>query len=292
MAVTPPPLDSPDLDKGPVWAFHGGCALCRTVRPVFPSVRSHADCRPRRQTHDINCVHGRTKSCSGSSRGTASNTRARRAGSSPDAKTRFWAVVAFLKRIPALDAESYRSNSALGGVRIPGQSGQQLATVEIRISAECRRVRAPPWCRGQRAGERAGVVLHGQPAEFLMTALQQNAEGTRRSGIMEPLAADLEVQIRRPAEYYAKLAPPKTQPGATDSDIVERGRGWQSRADPGNGIPAANACHGHDALASDPRLAGQNAADTGGTPAPLEGRPSQGDRWRRDHGADRTATGR
>ena len=33
-----------------------------------------------------------------------------------------------------------------------------------------------------------------------------------------------------------------------------------TEGDPGNGIPACNTCHGRDALASYPRLAGQNAA--------------------------------
>ena len=94
-----------------------------------------------------------------------------------------------------------------------------------------------------------------------MTALQQYAEGARRSGIMQPLAAELGAQdIRRLAEYYAKLAPPKTQPRATDSALIERGRRLAAEGDPGNGIPACNACHGRDALASYPRLAGQNAA--------------------------------
>ena len=105
-------------------------------------------------------------------------------------------------------------------------------------------------------------VLHGQPAEFLMTALQEYAEGARRSGIMQPLAADLGAQdIRRLAEYYAKLAPPKTQPRATGQRTDRtRAPSWQPRAIPANGIPACNACHGRDALASYPRLAGQNAA--------------------------------
>jgi cytochrome c553 len=36
-------------------------------------------------------------------------------------------------------------------------------------------------------------VLHGQPADYLMSALRAHAEGKRRSGITQPLAADLHV---------------------------------------------------------------------------------------------------
>ena len=42
--------------------------------------------------------------------------------------------------------------------------------------------------------------------------------------------------------------------------MTERGRRLATEGDPANGVPACNACHGRDALASYPRLAGQNAA--------------------------------
>ena len=93
-----------------------------------------------------------------------------------------WAVVAFLKRIPSLDAERYRA-LALGGVRIVGQTGEKLATVESNPqgAGACAR------CHGaEGSGPESALVpvLHGQPTEFLMAALQQYANGGRRSGIM------------------------------------------------------------------------------------------------------------
>jgi len=38
-------------------------------------------------------------------------------------------------------------------------------------------------------------VLHGQPADYLLASLKAYAEGRRRSGIMQPLAADLRPEI-------------------------------------------------------------------------------------------------
>ena len=133
-------------------------------------------------------------------------------------------------------------------------------------------------------------VLHGQPAEFLVTALQEYAEGTRRSGIMQPLAADLAAQdIRRLAEYYAKLAPPKTA-AARHGQRVDR-----ARAPAGNRRRSRQRYPGLQCL-SWPRCACELSAPGGpecrlhgGATAPLDGRAPHLDRRRRDHGADRAA---
>ena len=42
-----------------------------------------------------------------------------------------WAVVAFLRKLPTLDAEPFR-DLALGTVRVPERSGSQLATAELK----------------------------------------------------------------------------------------------------------------------------------------------------------------
>ena len=169
-----------------------------------------------------------------------------------------WAIVAFLKRLPQLDAESYR-RLALGSVELPGQSGEQLATVDSNPqgAGACAR------CHGAEGSGPASAlvpILHGQPAEFLAQALQEYAEGSRRSGIMQPLAADLGLQdINRLAAYYAKLA--SSQPTrSTGSSHSERGLRLAAEGDPANGIPACGTCHGREGLARYPRLAGQNAA--------------------------------
>jgi cytochrome c553 len=169
-----------------------------------------------------------------------------------------WSVVAFLKRLPQLDAESYRG-LALGSVEVAGQSGEQLATVDSspQGAGACAR------CHGAEGSGPASAlvpILHGQPAEFLAQALHEYADGSRRSGIMQPLAAELGVQdIGRLAAYYAKLAPrePSRSVGSPSS---ERGLQLATQGDPVNGIPACATCHSREGLARYPRLAGQNAS--------------------------------
>jgi cytochrome c553 len=100
-------------------------------------------------------------------------------------------------------------------------------------------------------------VLHGQPADYLLASLKAYAEGRRRSGIMQPLAADLRPEdMRELADYYA--GPPHLQSKNSDAALVERGRklAVEGRSDAGV-LPCA-ACHNN--TGSLPRLAGQHAA--------------------------------
>jgi cytochrome c553 len=256
-AITAPPLDSPDLIRLGAGHFHGGCAFCHGAPGIPVSPIAHhmlpsppdltTSMRPWKDEELFWIVQHGIKYT-----GMPSWVALER-------EDEIWAVVAFLKQIPTMDARSY-DTLALGGVRIPGQSGEKLATVESNPqgAGACAR------CHGAEGSGPASAlvpVLHGQPAEFLMTALQQYAEGARRSGIMQPLAAELGAQdMRQLAEYYAKLTPPKTPPRAADGALTERGRLLAAEGDTGNGVPACNACHGRDALARYPRLAGQNAA--------------------------------
>ena len=257
-AITPPALDSPDLVRLGAGHFHSGCAFCHGAPgiPVSPIARHMLPSPPDLTTsmrpwkdEELFWIVQHGIKYTGMPGWVAL-----------EREDEIWAVVAFLKRIPALDAEGYRA-LALGGVRMPGQSGEELATVESnpQSAGACAR------CHGaEGSGPTSALVpiLHGQSVAFLTAALQAYAAGTRRSGIMQPLAADLGAQdIRRLADYYARLASPKTQLRATTKNtMTERGRRLATEGDPANGIPACNACHGRDALASYPRLAGQNAA--------------------------------
>jgi cytochrome c553 len=55
-------------------------------------------------------------------------------------------------------------------------------------------------------------VVHGQPSDYLLASLKAYSEGKRRSGIMQPLAADLRPEdIRELADYYAGLPLPQLQ---------------------------------------------------------------------------------
>jgi cytochrome c553 len=100
-------------------------------------------------------------------------------------------------------------------------------------------------------------VLHGQPKEFLAAALDAYARGARRSGIMQPVAAELKVDaVAKLVEYYSSLDPLPGKAAAT----TESGRQLATQGDVNARIPACVTCHGAEALPVFPRLAGQNAA--------------------------------
>jgi cytochrome c553 len=168
-----------------------------------------------------------------------------------------WAVVAFLTQVQKLDAKAYR-DLALGNVHPSQQSGAELATLESapRASSACARCHGDA---GQLPLSNLVPILHGQPADYLLASLKAFAEGKRRSGIMQPLAADLGPEdMRELAEYYAGLARPQLQLTATDAALVERGRKLAAEGLPNAGVPPCATCHNN--LGFYPRLAGQYAA--------------------------------
>ena len=171
-----------------------------------------------------------------------------------------WTVVAFLRRLPQLDAQGYRA-IALGDVRIDDETGRQLAT---RGSGEDA-IGACARCHG--AGTRGPdnrfvPRLHAQPGAFLARALREYVAGERPSGIMQTAAHALPSDaIERVAAYYAGLAaPPASRPPAETGASLDAGRRLASDGDPAARVPACLPCHGTDALATYPRLAGQPAA--------------------------------
>ena len=168
-----------------------------------------------------------------------------------------WAVVAFLTRIQKLDAETYRG-LALGDVRLSQQNGAELATLQsfVPASSACAR------CHGYEGNlplSNLVPVLHGQPAEYLLASLKAYADGERRSGMMQPLAADLRPEdMRELADYYAGLPLPQLQSKGSDAALVERGRKLAVEGRSDGGVVPCAACHNNTGPL--PRLAGQYAA--------------------------------
>lgn len=169
-----------------------------------------------------------------------------------------WAMVAFLRQLPALDAAGYRE-LALGGLSIRPQIGREIATTEDTSGA----MSACARCHGADGrGPKSQMVpvLHGQPAEFLIAALEDFAAGRRASGIMQPVASGLSPGEReRVARYYAGLARPSAPNRLESAAAVERGRELAMRGDPNAKIPACMTCHNTAALNAYPRLPEQNA---------------------------------
>ena len=145
-----------------------------------------------------------------------------------------WAVVAFLKRLPALDAAGYRDTGPRRA-RIPPQSGREIATTEAdHRSGE--RLRALPWRRRARPSSKLVPILHGQPAEFLAAALaglcrrharqRHHAAGRRR-----PAAGRTCEQARGLLRERWRRAASRSQPDRRGGDRA-RPRSWPSDGDP------------------------------------------------------------
>jgi len=87
-------------------------------------------------------------------------------------------------------------------------------------------------------------ILHGQPADYLLASLKTYAEGKRRSGIMQPLAADLAPEdMRELADYYAGLPHPQMPSTSADAAVAERGRKLVVEGVPSANVPPCATCH-------------------------------------------------
>lgn len=169
-----------------------------------------------------------------------------------------WPVVAFLEELPRLDAQSY---GALAGLPLAGNTaaapdGPAVFSEAMTICARCHGdADTPP-------SSRFAPRLSGQKAPYLKRALREYAIGARFSGMMQPVAAELNAEeIDRLGDYYASLAQPEAATSAPDHDplVVERGRLIATSGIPESGIPACLACHGAGAADVFPALSGQHA---------------------------------
>lgn len=169
-----------------------------------------------------------------------------------------WALVAFLRRLPALDAGSYAA-LALGEVEPRPETARQIVSGEDRIDT----VEACARCHGLETGPRNQLVpvLHGQPREMLEAALRAYRNRGRDSGIMQVAAAELgDKAIRDLAAFYARLPAPAAAPAPTqDGSAIGRGAVLAAQGDPDRRIPACLSCHGDAGLPAYPRLSGQPA---------------------------------
>jgi cytochrome c553 len=253
-AIEAPPLDSPDLYVLGAAHFHRACAACHgapgipadpTAQRALPPPPELGHVATEWKDRELFWIVKHGIKYTGMPAWVAQQR-----------DDEVWAVVAFLKRLPRLDAKSYRE-LALGGLEPAPQSGRDIAATGASVDA----VGACARCHGidqRRPASHLVPLLHGQPEEFLAAALRAYAQGTRRSGIMEPIAAELKTDsIAKLAAYYSRLDVPSS---AHVSAAAERGRPLATQGDPNTRIPACVTCHDAGALPMFPRLAGQNAA--------------------------------
>jgi cytochrome c553 len=253
--IDPPPLDDVDLITLGAGAYHSGCAWCHGApgTPTNPVTRRMLPTPPdlsarMRDWEDEELFwivqHG-------------IKYTGMPAWTSQKRQDEVWAVVAFLRGIESLDADSYRE-LALGPARTP-EGGREIAFEEDAVEAAVACAR----CHGaEGSGPRSALVpiLHGQPAESLIAALQAYQAGKRESGIMQPLANDLtQGDVEHVARYYASLALPALSSAALTGANLSNGRKLAEEGLPEAELPACVSCHGEEALPIYPRLAGQSA---------------------------------
>ena len=256
LGIEAPPLDNVDLVRLGASHFHSGCAFCHGApgTPISPVAQGMLPPPPDLATQ---MREWRDRELFWIVKNGIKYT-GMPAWAAQQRNDEVWALVAFLRRMPALDPSGYR-DLALGDLQIAPQSGREVATSETASAA----VGACARCHGAEGTAPTSAlvpILHGQPVEFLAAALHAYAGGRRASGVMQPVASDLAPEeLDRVARYYAGLRPAPLTGRVIDAAAIERGRVFAEQGDAKARIPACKDCHGIDALKVYPRLAAQNA---------------------------------
>jgi cytochrome c553 len=168
---------------------------------------------------------------------------------SPQREDEAWAMVAFLRKLPELDAAGYQQL-----VFGPALAREDAAPEVV--------VRTCARCHGVDGLGRGGAfpLLAGQRPEYLRRSLEAFATGQRHSGIMRPVAAALDAAaVEQVVAWYAGLRPERAAGGA---EAGPDGARIALQGIPHRRIPACAECHGpgrpprHPAY---PRLSGQHA---------------------------------
>lgn len=155
-----------------------------------------------------------------------------------------WALVAFLERLPEMSPERYieLANDPSATPSAGGTPDHRRPPDDplVPVLANCARCHGAD---GNGRSEGAFPKLAGQSEPYLLASLQAYATGERHSGIMQPIAADLDpVILHELARYYAEL--PKTGAGKP----VERGdaAGFPAARveDRESNLPRCKHCHG------------------------------------------------
>jgi cytochrome c553 len=172
-----------------------------------------------------------------------------------------FAMVAFLRKLPALDADAYRAlvhGEVASRAAAPDSELVPTDAVARRLAASCARCHG---ARGEGRGSAAFPKLAGQKLDYQIAALKAYARGARRSGMMEPVAAGLtDDELHALSRYYAAMADPRHE--AADGAARTRGAQIAEAGVPARGVPPCVECHGPTAEKRSPHyplLAGQYA---------------------------------
>jgi cytochrome c553 len=170
-----------------------------------------------------------------------------------------WAMVAFLRRLPALDATAYRQLVYGDVPHTELASGGTVDATPPVVRTLCSRCHAT---NGTGRGAGAIPSLAGQRSAYVYGSLRAFRERRRFSAIMSEVAAKLtDDAMRLVAAYYEHL--PSRGPEASDEAAVSRGRSIAEVGIPERDIPACIECHGPTDVPKNPaypRLTTQHPA--------------------------------
>lgn len=261
LGIDVPDLDDPALVERGAGHFQGGCAPCHgapgrvsspIVHAMLPEPPDLSASVPSWQPDELFWIVKHGLKYTGMP-----------AWAAQGRGDEVWAIVAFLRRLPQMDAAQYWALASLDprDESTPIRALVQGGPVGTGLAA-CSR------CHGlDGAGRASGAFprLDIQSADYLFAQLQAFAAGTRHSGIMQPVAAELEAtEMRRLADYYSAREPAHPpKPAEADEQLLALGHALTTNGLPDQGIPPCNSCHAQDHALHNPlypSLAGQYAS--------------------------------
>ena len=172
-----------------------------------------------------------------------------------------WAMVAFLRRMPALDAAAYRrlvsgepDTAVVSADRHPVDGGP-LPDAVRDVCWRCH------GANGTGRGAGAFPSLAGQRAEYVYGSLRAFRDKQRFSAVMGEIATKLgDETMREVAAYFERLPPRDPEPSLDDASVA-RGKTIAEQGIAERDIPACAECHGPTTLPKNPmypKLAGQH----------------------------------
>lgn len=163
-----------------------------------------------------------------------------------------WGMVAFLRRLPELDAAAYRSLTQHPDAGTAAGNRTAALTRAIERCAACHNVDG--------SGRSSAIpLLAGQSERYLLDSLHAYADGSRASGNMQTAASLVDRALYADlAAHFSKQ--PRPAPVVADGqDVdVELGRRIAEQGLPGKEVPACLSCHGNTRNPTYPSLDGQH----------------------------------
>ena len=259
LPVDAPPLDDPNQIRLGASVYLGNCALCHggpgqpsnpLAQHMLPPPPDLAEAVRKWDPEELFWIVKHGLKYTGMPAWSAQNR-----------DDEIWTVVAFLGELPDMPAGTYQE-LARGRARTQPEDGAAIAhrgtgLTSIAVCARCHGDgTAPP-------SSRLAPKLAGLPAAYLELALNEYANASRPSGIMQPVAGELDAAaIRQISAYYAALPSSRDPAAEAQPERVARGRKIAEEGVPANSVPSCMSCHAGGALATYPPLAGQNAPYT------------------------------